>query len=127
MKILLCMAMVYNPVPSVILTITLIPVSISCWNDKYKNDVYNIGSDQEITIYELASTIIKLTGSGSKIIHLPPLKEGDMTKRQPDISKMKEILGRDLLSYKEGIVKILTTRGSIILPHNTCKNPGQTS
>jgi nucleoside-diphosphate-sugar epimerase len=82
--------------------------------DKYKNDVFNIGSDQEITIYELADTIIKLTGSGSKIIHLPPLKEGDMTKRQPDISKMKEILGRELLPYREGIVKILAARGNTI-------------
>jgi UDP-glucose 4-epimerase len=83
-------------------------------DDKYKNDVYNIGSDQEITIYELAGTIIKLTGSDSKIIHLPPLKEGDMTQRQPDISKMREILGRDLLSYRVGIVKILAARGIII-------------
>jgi nucleoside-diphosphate-sugar epimerase len=82
--------------------------------DKYKNDVFNIGSDQEITIYELADTIIKLTGSGSKIIHLPPLKEGDMSKRQPDISKMKEILGRDLLPYREGILKILAARGNTI-------------
>ena len=85
-------------------------------DDKYKNEVYNIGSDQVITIYELADTIIKLTGSSSNIVHLPALKEGDMTRRQPDISKMKEILGRELLSYREGIVKILATRGSIVTP-----------
>ena len=91
-------------------------------DDKYKNDVYNIGSDQEITIYELASTIIKLTGSDSMIIHLPPLKEGDMTKRQPDISKMKEILGRDLLPYREGILKILTSGSRLIDPHKAHKN-----
>lgn len=77
---------------------------------KYKNEVYNIGNDEVITIDELAKTIIELTGSGSKIIHLPPLKEGDMTKRQPDISKMKEILGRNLLSYREGILKILSVK-----------------
>jgi nucleoside-diphosphate-sugar epimerase len=82
-------------------------------DDKYKNDVYNIGSNQEITIWELANTIIKLTGSGSKIIHCPPLKEGDMTKRQPDISKMRKILGRELVSYKDGIVKILVAKGIV--------------
>jgi nucleoside-diphosphate-sugar epimerase len=76
-------------------------------DDAYKNEVYNIGNDEIITIKELATTIIALTNSTSAIIHLPPLKEGDMTKRQPDISKMKEILGRDLVSYKEGIKKIL--------------------
>ena len=80
------------------------------FNDSYNNEVYNIGNDQEITILELAKTIIELTGSSSKIIHLPPLKEGDMTKRQPDITKMKQLLGRDLLSYKLGIKKILSSR-----------------
>jgi len=79
---------------------------------KYKNEVYNIGNDEVITINELAKTIIESTGSGSKIIHLPPLKEGDMTKRQPDISKMKEILERNLLSYREGILKILSVKSS---------------
>jgi nucleoside-diphosphate-sugar epimerase len=77
------------------------------FSDTYKNEVYNIGNDDVITIKQLAATIIELTGSSSKIIHLPALKEGDMTKRQPDISNMKEILGRPLLPYKEGIKKVL--------------------
>lgn len=77
------------------------------YNEQYKNDVYNIGNDVVITIKELAETIIELTGSSSKIVHLPPLKDGDMTKRQPDITKMKELLNRDLLPYTEGIKKIL--------------------
>ena len=76
-------------------------------NDAYKNDVYNIGNDDIITIKQLAETIIELTNSKSKIVYLPPLKEGDMTKRQPDISKMKELLNRDLLPYKEGIKKVI--------------------
>lgn len=77
------------------------------YNDQYKNDVYNIGNDVVITIKELAETIIDLTGSSSTIVHLPPLKEGDMTKRQPDITKMKELLNRDLLPYRDGIKKII--------------------
>ena len=80
------------------------------FDDSYKNDTYNIGNDHIITIKELASTIIDLTGSSSKITHLPPLPEGDMTKRQPDISKMRKILGRDLLPYREGIKRVLNTR-----------------
>ncbi len=54
-----------------------------------KNDVINLGNDELTSIKELAELIIKLTGSKSKIVHLPPLKEGDMTRRQPDNSKMK--------------------------------------
>lgn len=74
---------------------------------RYKNEVYNIGSDVVISIKELAETIIELTGSQSKLVYLPPLKDGDMTRRQPDNSKMRELLDRELLSYKEGIKKII--------------------
>ena len=74
---------------------------------KANNDTLNIGSDQEITILDLAKLIIRLTGSSSKMIHLPPLTEGDMTRRQPDICKMKEILNRPLITLEEGIRKML--------------------
>jgi len=79
--------------------------------EEYKNEVYNIGSDHVVTINELAQTIIEITGSSSKIVHLPSLSEGDMTKRQPDISKMRQLLGRELLPYTEGLKKILKTFG----------------
>lgn len=71
------------------------------------NDVVNIGSDNEITILELAKKIIKLTKSKSKIIHLPPLPEGDMTRRQPDATKMKKLLSHSLLPLEEGLQKII--------------------
>lgn len=77
------------------------------YSEEYKNDVYNIGNDHVITIKELAEAIIEITASLSKIVYLPALKEGDMSKRQPDISKMKELLKRDLLTYREGIKKIV--------------------
>ena len=67
------------------------------------NDVINIGNDQLMTIKELAQLTIKITGSSSKIIHLPPLKEGYMTRRQPDNTKMREILNKKLVSIDEGI------------------------
>ena len=79
------------------------------FDEAYKNEVYNIGSDVVITIKELAETIIELTGSTSKIIYLPPLKDGDMTRRQPDNEKMRDLLGRPLLTYKEGIAKVIAS------------------
>lgn len=81
------------------------------FDESYKNEVYNIGSDVVITIKELAETIIELTGSKSKIVYLPPLRDGDMTRRQPDNSKMRELLNRDLLPYTEGIKRILKNWG----------------
>lgn len=74
------------------------------------NDVINIGSDKLMTILDLAKLIIKITDSKSNIIHLPPLKEGDMTRRQPDNSKMKEILNRDLITIEEGIRRMINNK-----------------
>jgi UDP-glucuronate decarboxylase len=72
-------------------------------NNKIVNDVANIGSDQETTILDLAKLIIKITKSKSKIIHLPALEEGDMTRRRPDITKMKSLLERNLTPLEKGI------------------------
>ncbi|MCS6979852.1 MAG: NAD-dependent epimerase/dehydratase family protein [Flavobacteriales bacterium] len=73
----------------------------------YKNDVVNIGNDVEYPILKVAELILRLTGSSSEIQFLPRLKEGDMTRRMPDISKMKKLLGRPLLDLESGIKKIL--------------------
>lgn len=78
--------------------------------NKYVNDVVNIGSDRETKIIELAEIIIKLTNSKSRIVCLPPLKEGDMTRRKPDISKMKKLLSRDLTPLESGIRKIIDAK-----------------
>jgi UDP-glucose 4-epimerase len=71
------------------------------------NDVINIGSDINYNILELAELIIQVTNSKSDIQFLPPLKDGDMTRRLPDIAKMKGILSRDLMPLKKGLEMIL--------------------
>ncbi|MBK9285218.1 MAG: NAD-dependent epimerase/dehydratase family protein [Sphingobacteriaceae bacterium] len=71
------------------------------------NDVINIGNDQLLSIKELAELIIKLTQSQSVIKFVDPLKEGDMTRRQPDNTKMKEILKKELISIEEGVKRML--------------------
>ena len=75
----------------------------------FVNDVVNIGGEVIITILELAELVVKLSKSKSKIVFLPPLKDGDMTRRQPDISKMKKILIRELISVEDGIQKLLNS------------------
>ncbi len=67
------------------------------------NEVINIGSDKEISVLELADIIIKVSNSNSKIIHLPALEEGDMTRRCPDTSKMKALLGKEQITLEEGL------------------------
>lgn len=73
----------------------------------FVNDVVNIGGHVIVSILDLAKIIIEQTGSKSKIVFLPPLKDGDMTRRQPDNSKMRSILGRELLPIEQGIKQMI--------------------
>lgn len=73
----------------------------------FVNDVVNVGGDNEIPILDLAKLIIKVTKSKSKIVHLPPLPEGDMTRRKPDLGRMKKLLARKPVTLEEGLKKIL--------------------
>ena len=75
--------------------------------DEVMNDVVNIGSDKILTVLELAEMIIKVSGSASKIVHLPALEEGDMTRRQPDTGKMLQLLGKEPLSLEDGLKKVI--------------------
>jgi UDP-glucose 4-epimerase len=84
--------------------------------DKYINDVVNIGNDQEISVLELATTIKKITKSNSDIVHLDPLAEGDMTRRQPDVGNMKQLLKRSMTSLEDGLRKIIEIRAKQIQP-----------
>jgi UDP-glucose 4-epimerase len=77
------------------------------YENNHNNEIVNIGSDQEIQIIDLAKRVIDITGSSSDIFHLPPLEEGDMKRRYPDITKMREILDKDLLPLDEGIRQVL--------------------
>jgi UDP-glucose 4-epimerase len=65
--------------------------------DKTINEVYNVGGTGEITIKQLAETIIKQTKSKSTIEYIPYEKAyapgfEDMQRRVPDISKIKEAI-----------------------------------
>ena len=52
----------------------------------------NIGNPEEWTILECAREILAVTGSGAEII-FKPLPQDDPTRRCPDITRAKELLG----------------------------------
>jgi UDP-glucuronate decarboxylase len=63
----------------------------------------NIGNPGEFTIGELADMVIALTGSRSRVVHMP-LPVDDPRQRRPDISKANELLGwRPTVPLKEGL------------------------
>ena len=67
------------------------------------NDVINIGGAKEYKILDVSKLIIEKLNSKSKIIHLPALKDGDMTRRMPDNSKMLNIIDKELISLDQGL------------------------
>jgi UDP-glucuronate decarboxylase len=67
----------------------------------------NIGNPTEFTIRELAEIVIALTGSSSKIVHVP-LPSDDPRQRRPDISKAQEILGwRPKIALRDGLKTVI--------------------
>jgi dTDP-glucose 4,6-dehydratase len=71
------------------------------------NDPVNIGNPHEMTIEDIARTIIRLTGSKSTIVYRP-LPEDDPKVRQPDITRARTLLGWEpKVSLEEGLIKTL--------------------
>jgi len=56
------------------------------------NEPVNIGNPQEMTIEAIARTIIRMTGSSSRLVQRP-LPTDDPKVRQPDITKARTLLG----------------------------------
>jgi len=72
--------------------------------------VFNIGSQEEISIENLAKKVIEITKSKSKLIYIPydkAYEEGfeDMQRRVPDTSKVKKLVGFKPTFNLEGIIK----------------------
>ena len=72
-----------------------------------ENDPINIGNPRETTIKEIAETIIRMTGSRSKIVYCP-LPTDDPKIRQPDITRARTLLKWEpKVSLEEGLVKTI--------------------
>jgi UDP-glucuronate decarboxylase len=66
---------------------------------------YNLGNPGEFTVRELAEQVIALTGSRSRITHLP-LPADDPRQRRPDITRAQSELGwSPRVPLAEGLVK----------------------
>jgi UDP-glucuronate decarboxylase len=73
----------------------------------------NLGNQGEFTILELAKQVIALTDSKAKIVHRP-LPQDDPTRRQPDITLAKKMLGWEpKVPLREGLEKTIAWFRSI--------------
>lgn len=74
----------------------------------------NLGNPNEISVLELAKTIIYMTNSKSKVIQLP-LPQDDPKQRRPDIDKAKKVLGWEpKINLENGLTKTIEYFKSII-------------
>jgi UDP-glucuronate decarboxylase len=65
----------------------------------------NLGNPAEMTIRELAEAVVELTGSRSEIVHAP-LPSDDPVRRQPDITRAREVLGWEpKVALREGLAR----------------------
>ena len=72
-----------------------------------ENDPINIGNPREMTIEEIARTIIRMTGARSQIVYRP-LPTDDPKIRQPDITRARTLLGWEpKVALEEGLVKTI--------------------
>ena len=71
--------------------------------DRCRNDVFNVGSDEEVTIMELAKVLHELVGKPFKPKILPS-RPGDRMRRRPDISKLiNAVDDRPKVDLREGL------------------------
>jgi UDP-glucuronate decarboxylase len=76
-------------------------------DDDVKGAIVNIGSEEEMTILELANVIKELTDSSSEL-DFSPLPKDDPPRRKPNISKAKEILHWEpKIELREGLERTI--------------------
>lgn len=80
--------------------------------------VFNIGSDNEISINDLAALVKEMAGSSSEICHIPyaeAYEEGfeDMMRRVPDITRIHDLIGyRPTLDIRQILESIIQDQKS---------------
>mgnify|MGYP000137261701 CR=1 FL=1 len=67
----------------------------------------NMGNPGEFTMVELAEKVLRLTGSTSKLIHMP-LPQDDPKQRRPDITKAKQLLNWEpTIALEQGLERTI--------------------
>ena len=77
------------------------------WLDRGDELPVNLGNPEEVTVLELARTIIRLAGSRSEIVH-GDLPEDDPRQRRPDIARAQRLIGwRPEVGLEDGLSRTL--------------------
>ena len=79
-------------------------------SDAAVGEIFNVGSDEETTIGELAERVQRLVNPQASIAHVPYEQAyapgfGDMLRRVPDVSKLRRLLGQPPTLGIDGIIE----------------------
>jgi dTDP-glucose 4,6-dehydratase len=74
--------------------------------DRAGPDPVNVGAPGEITILDMARTILRATGSDSEILHVARM-EDDPRRREPDIARARALGWAPRVPFEEGLERTL--------------------
>jgi UDP-glucuronate decarboxylase len=78
----------------------------------------NIGNPGEFSILQLATMVLDMTGSRSRIVHRP-LPQNDPRQRRPDISRAQELLSwQPRTPLKEGLIRTIAYFEKLLSDNN---------
>jgi dTDP-glucose 4,6-dehydratase len=81
-----------------------------------ENDPVNIGNPHELTIKEIAETIIRMTGAPSRLVY-QPLPTDDPKVRKPDITRARTLLGWEpKIALEHGLTKTIEYFKTKVMP-----------
>ena len=89
------------------LVIAWAPISVLILMDSREDNPINIGNPHEMSIEEMATLVIRMTGSASRIV-FQPLPTDDPKVRRPDITRARTLLGWELkVPLDEGLTSTI--------------------
>ncbi|MBI2315117.1 GDP-mannose 4,6-dehydratase [Candidatus Daviesbacteria bacterium] len=95
----------------------LIEGIIAAMEKGHSGEVYNLGNPDEFTILELAEKVKQLTNASSVVSFVQDMPQDDPTRRCPDITKARTILGWEpKVSLEEGLKKLVVYLQTIEKP-----------
>jgi UDP-glucose 4-epimerase len=79
-------------------------------DERAVGEIFNVGSDQEITIRQLAERVRQIVNPAAAIVHVPYDEAyapgfSDLLRRVPDISKLRRFLGFEPTLDVDGIIE----------------------
>lgn len=94
----------------------VVEANIQALKSDITNQVFNVGTGREVSLNELLSIILAVTGSNVKPEYRPARTVNPVKKRRADTKKAKEILGFQAnVPLEEGIRKLIDWRKNILI------------